>query len=81
MECDLSSLSGVDIIFSAELSSLASKMLTESYDLASADSKWTMFVTGIRCFQAFCKELHCTCNLGSEGLRSMSPVLEIKLVK
>lgn len=29
----------------------------------------------------FCKELHCICNLVFEGLRSMSPILEIKPVK
>lgn len=32
-------------------------------------------------FQVFCKELHCICNLVFEGLRSMSPILEIKPVK
>lgn len=32
-------------------------------------------------FQVFCKELHCICNLVFEGLRSLSPILEIKPVK
>lgn len=32
-------------------------------------------------FQVFCKELHCICNLVFEGLRSMSPILEVKPVK
>lgn len=32
-------------------------------------------------FHVFCKELHRICNLVFEGLRSMSPILEIKPVK
>lgn len=31
-------------------------------------------------FQVFCKEFHCICNLVFEGLRSMSPILEVKPV-
>lgn len=54
MECYLSSLSGVNMEFSAELCSLASQD-TQSHILASAYSKWTMFVKGIHYFKCFAR--------------------------